>query len=108
MPLDSEGLFEVTIRVWLDSSCGRAQTSVQSDIYSLGATLQTLLTGKDLSEPIFGYASPYAQDQEVPAELELLLLQMLDADVGQRPASMEMVKLALQEIKRELLHKAKQ
>jgi hypothetical protein len=46
-------------------------------------------------EPIFGYASPHAQDKEVSAELELLLLQMLDVDVSQRLASLETMKLAL-------------
>src|SRR5712692_69677 len=79
---------------------GRAQTTVQSDIYSLGATLQTLLTGKDPLEPTFGYASPYAED--VPEKLELLLVQMLDLDADNRPASMDLVKQALQQIKEEL------
>ena len=78
---------------------GRAQTTVQSDIYSLGATLQTLLTGRDPLEPTFGYASPYAED--VPEKLELLLVQMLDLDADNRPASMEAVKQALQQIKEE-------
>ncbi len=112
---------------------GKAQTTVQSDIYGLGATLRTLLTGKDPLEPTFGYASPYAkdqegtedyrpildrdiiggqtfgyaspyaEDQEVPAELELLLAQMLDAHASRRPASMEAVKQALQQIQDERL-----
>jgi serine/threonine protein kinase len=110
---------------------GKAQTTVQSDIYSLGATLQTLLTGKDPLEPPFGYASPYAEDregsedyrptldsdiireppfgyappyteeQEVPAELPLLLAQMLDIDVDKRPASIAIVKQRLLQIKKD-------
>ena len=82
---------------------GKAQTTVQSDIYSLGATLQTLLTGKDPLEPTFGYASPYAEG--VLAELELLLVQMLDPDASRRPASMDAVKRTLQRIKDESLPK---
>ncbi len=80
---------------------GKAQTTVQSDIYSLGATLRTLLTGKDPLEPTSGYASPYAE--EVPAELELLLVQMLDLDDSKRPASIEVVKRILLRIKEEPL-----
>ncbi len=51
---------------------GKAQTTVQFDIYSLGATLQTLLTGKDPVEPISG--SLYAED--VPEKLALLLVDL--------------------------------
>ncbi len=79
---------------------GNAQTTTQSDIYSLGMTLQTLLTGKDPLEPTFGYASPYAE--EVPTELELLLVQMLEWDASKRPASMEAVNQVLQQIQEEL------
>ena len=76
---------------------GKAQTTAQSDIYSLGATLETLLTGKNPLEPTSGYASPYTQ--EVPVELKLLLVQMLDPDAGKRSASMAAVKQTLQQIK---------
>ncbi len=76
---------------------GKAQTTAQSDIYSLGATLQSLLTGKDPLEPISG--SLYAED--VPEELELLLVQMLDTDTEKRPASMGSVKWTLQWIQDE-------
>jgi len=85
---------------------GKAQTTVQSDIYSLGATLRSLLTGKDPLEPTFGYASPYytspyAEDQQVPANLEQLLVQMVELDASKRPASMDAVKRALQRIQEE-------
>ena len=77
---------------------GTAQTTAQSDIYSLGATLRYLLTGKDPSVPASGSASPYVQEQEVPAELDQLLGQMLELDADKRPASMEVVKQALQQM----------
>ncbi len=81
---------------------GRAQTTVQSDIYSLGATLQTLLTGKEPLELSSGYGPPYPQGQVIPVALALLLGHMLDANVSRRPASMDVVKQALQRIQDEL------
>ncbi len=78
---------------------GKAQTTVQSDIYSLGATLQTLLTGKEPLELASGYGSLYRQGQVVPAALERLLERMLDLDASKRPAHVEAVKRTLQRIK---------
>src|SRR5712691_125404 len=83
---------------------GKAHTTAQSDIYSLGATLQTLLTGKDPLELSSGYGPPYPQGQVVPVALDLLLVHMLDAHVSRRPASMDVVKQALQRIQDERLH----
>ena len=83
---------------------GTAQTTAQADIYSLGATLQTLLTGQEPLELSAGYRPAYPQGQVVPAALDLLLEEMLDAKVSRRPASMEVVKHALQRILDERLH----
>ncbi len=83
---------------------GKAQTTAKSDIYSLGATLRTLLTGKDPLEPISGYGPPYPQGQVIPVALDLLLGHMLDAHVSRRPESMDVVKQALQRIQDERLH----
>jgi WD40 repeat protein len=80
---------------------GKTQTTAQSDIYSLGATLQTLLTGKEPLELSSGYGPPYPQGQVIPVALDLLLAHMLDAHASMRPASMETVKQALQQIQDE-------
>jgi serine/threonine protein kinase len=75
---------------------GRAQTTAQSDIYSLGATLQTLLTGKEPLETLVGGESP---DSIKPKELRALLTGMLERDASKRPQSMDEVKQALQRLK---------
>jgi serine/threonine protein kinase len=77
---------------------GTAQTTAQSDIYSLGATLRYLLTGTDPAVLASGSASSPVQEPGVPAGLNQLLGRMLELDADKRPASMEVVKQALQQI----------
>lgn len=71
---------------------GKAQTTVQTDVYGLGATLQTLLTGV---EPL---TTPPAHIS-IPKKMQKLLDQMLEADPMHRPGNMEEVKRRLQRIK---------
>lgn len=76
---------------------GLAQTTAQSDIYSLGATLQTLVTGKEpLSLQMTGrmLLAPHSP------LFERLLDQMLEQDIGKRPKSMATVKVRLERIRR--------
>jgi len=75
---------------------GKAQTTPQSDIYSLGATLHHLLSGSDPSQSPFSFAP--LSGGGMPAGLGTLIARMVDMDAGKRPASMALVKQELQRI----------
>lgn len=78
---------------------GIAQTNQQSDIYSLGATLQTLLTGVDCSETSNQDAQQQVAAVKIPRNLQHLLDRMLEQDRYKRPFTMNLVKGELIEIK---------
>ena len=65
---------------------GRAQTTTQTDIYGLGATLQTLLIGK---EPLEIRLQGIPQDVHIPQKLQALIEQMMDPDPFRRPQMAE-------------------
>jgi len=75
---------------------GKAQTTPQSDIYSLGATLHHLLSGSDPSQSPFRFAP--LSGGGMPAGLGTLIARMVDMDAGKRPVSMALVKQELQRI----------
>jgi len=75
---------------------GKAQTTVQTDVYGLGATLQTLLTGKDPLE--LSLAGALA-GHKLPKKLQRLLDRMLERDSTQRPKTMREVHKRLELIK---------
>lgn len=77
---------------------GKAQTTPKSDIYSLGATLHSLLTGNDPAETPFRFASLEVRHEPIPAGLESLIMQMLEMDPHNRANSMATVKQELQRI----------
>lgn len=74
---------------------GRAQTTPQADVYSLGATLHALLSGVDPSDAPFHFAPLH-----IPAypDLNTLIMSMVENDVRKRPPTMLLVKQELQRI----------
>jgi len=77
---------------------GKAQTTPQSDIYGLGATLHQLLTGDDPSLTLFHFAPVRLYSSPISAPLNALLQQMLEMEMDKRPASMTVVKQELQRL----------
>ncbi len=80
---------------------GKSQTTVQSDIYSLGTLLHQLLTGNDPSANTptpFDFPVLRVLGRSTPVALEMLIMQMLEKDASKRPPSIAEVKNKLQQI----------
>lgn len=65
---------------------GRAQTDQRTDMYGLGATLQTLITGRDPLELRLGQLS--LRPKPLSAEVQRLLASLLETDPTKRPPDM--------------------
>jgi serine/threonine protein kinase len=77
---------------------GRAQTTPQADIYSLGALLHQVLTGHDPAESPFRFSPlPIADSLEL-AELDALIQRMVATELAERPASIAEVQTTLQRL----------
>jgi len=74
----------------------RGQTGRQTDIYGLGATLQTLLTGK---EPLDSQVSSTHSYHQVPRQLRVLIEQMMQHNPDERPDRMWRVQAELEQLK---------
>jgi WD40 repeat protein/tRNA A-37 threonylcarbamoyl transferase component Bud32 len=74
---------------------GKAQTTPQADIYSLGATLHQMLSGTDPSDAPFVFAPLHLA--ELPG-LEALIFEMVQSDRHKRPTSMSVVKEQLEQL----------
>jgi eukaryotic-like serine/threonine-protein kinase len=80
---------------------GKAQTTPQTDIYGLGATLHELLTGDDPSLSLFRFKPVKTNNRKeisITSQLNSLLEQMLEMEMSKRPANMTVVKQELQSI----------
>src|SRR5258707_500219 len=73
---------------------GRAQSDQRTDIYGLGATLQTLLTGRDPLELRQGL--PSLAPHPIPPDVQSLLDSMMNSDPNRRPQNLALVKQKLQ------------
>ena len=74
---------------------GRAQTTPQADVYSLGVTMHQMISGLDPSLSPFNL--PPLHIPEYP-QLSILITCMLEMDIKKRPASMGNIKRELQRI----------
>ncbi len=74
---------------------GRHQTDARSDIYAFAATLHHLLTGRDPAIQPFKFPPARALNPAVPERLSRLLDACLALEPDARPASIDVVALAL-------------
>ena len=77
---------------------GKAQTTPQADLYSLGATLHALITGDDPANNPFHFAPLSLSLSPIISRLERLVMQMAELDASKRPASAQIVKQELHAI----------
>lgn len=77
---------------------GRAQTTPQADIYSLGALLYCLISGDDPADHPFQFPPLHLDSLDGMRELNALIQRMVALDASQRPADIAEVRADLQAI----------
>lgn len=77
---------------------GRAQTTPQADIYSLGALCSFLISGNDPSEHPFHFPPLHFYEMDGLDELNSLIQRMIALDPAERPADIAEVREAFQHI----------
>lgn len=77
---------------------GKMQTTPRTDIYTLGATMHQMISGNDPSDTPFHFAPLHLHHHPALAELEALIMQMVEVDISKRPASISEVQQKLQVI----------
>jgi serine/threonine protein kinase len=73
---------------------GKAQSTEQTDVFGLGATLTTMLQGDEDS-------NTYISVSRIPARVQRLLNQMLEPHASKRPKNMQVVARRLQDMQRD-------
>jgi len=86
---------------------GKAQTTPQADIYSLGALIHHLLTGNDPAESPFRFSPLPMADSTKLGELDALIQRMVTTEPGERPGSIAEVKTVLQSLANTIAERAR-
>ncbi|HLZ56830.1 MAG TPA: serine/threonine-protein kinase, partial [Ktedonosporobacter sp.] len=77
---------------------GQSQTGPRSDIYSLGATLHQMLSGRNPSSHPFQFPALHMLDTKIPVPLAELIAQMLEMNEQRRPVNVAEVKERLAKV----------
>ncbi|MFP4497595.1 MAG: serine/threonine protein kinase [Vulcanimicrobiota bacterium] len=81
---------------------GTSQTDVRADVYSLGALLHHLVTGKDPRENPFNFDPPSALNIVIPTYLESVIMKALSMKAEDRYPNMKAMRESLELVREEV------